>query len=942
MGDRHTPVTGSSWGLGDAVAPTGTGLETPESERYVSTGLVGAGGMGVVEAVHDQRLDREVARKVAAPGLDEATGLALLTHEARITARLDHPNVVAVHDAGRTPDGRTFFTMRLVRGNTLVELLRAPRGAADLPRLLRHLLDACRALGHAHGLGIVHGDLKPANLLIGPLGETQVADWGLARFLDPAEPAPPTRAGAGTPPWRAPEVEAGGLAGPPADVYALGVVLREILSGDPGREPAQAPVDLTAVLRRATAPAPGHRYPDAAALGEDLERWLDGRPVLAHAYSPREMLTRLVRTWRTPLAIGAIAVAALGLTIGVATARTAAERDRALAAEAAMREVSATLWADRAVAALARDDRPEASAAARAALRLAPSPAATGVLAAFGTPPPATRADSFDLPAGTRWIRLDSDGALCGDGARLTRVAPGGETRSWPVAATDAVWRADGSIAVIAGNKVERLDPATGTRTPLWATTARRGLIDGGQGLMVDRLHVIGLSAGGVSLSPCPGSDTADGTTATPDGSWWTMCSGGRLVRGGPDGRLSRLPEGDEAGRVATVLVQDLAHGRLLGGDLHGVLRILDPDTGATVRQVDTHLDAIHAIDVSPSGALAAVVDDAGRVMLWRPSDGVDLGLLDTTGIRAARWHDDQTLWLAGETLERWTVAPDAAPYRWLEDGGVSAMSLSPTADRVAVGAGTSVLVRRLADGALQVRSDQHERVVKGLAFTESGDRVASGVAAGPDALEWLDPVSGEHAPSTQMDAGIRRLVRASDNRFVAADYGASLHTWRGPTGSARRLKLPSAAIELVASPLEGSVWSLDAAGSLYRADLTTGVVTAVTRTPGARVLALSTDGLRLAVATQRQVEVFELPTLTRVGGWAVHDGLTAMALDAHGDVVATGHGDGQVAVWAAPDGTLTWTAPAHTDLVSQLLFTPDGGLVSGGWDGQVRRWSTP
>ena len=938
MNGPDEPTPGSAWGLSDAAPAPGDALHTPEDSRYVPTGLVGAGGMGVVEAVHDRRLDREVARKMPAPGLDDRAGLALLAHEARITARLDHPNVVAVHDAGRTPDGRSYFTMRLVRGSTLSEVLRAPRSRADLPRLLRHLLDACRALGHAHALGIVHGDLKPGNVLVGPLGEAQVADWGLARFLDPAEPAPPTASGAGTPPWRAPEVEAGELATRASDVYALGVLLRELLSGDPSREPDAAPVDLLAVMRRATSAAPADRYPDATALGEDLERWLDGQPVLAHAYSPREMLTRLVRTWRVPIAVGAIAVVALAVTITVGTLRTSAERDRAVAAERSMRDVSATLWSDRALAALKRDDRPEAERAARASLALAPSPTSVGVLAAFGAAVPAELQSEYPLPACGSWIRFVEAGALCGDGDRVTQVGQGAASlASWDAPATDAIARADGTLALLLDGRIESLDPKTGARATLRGFAGRRGLVPGGLGAYVDREHVIPLSPGALEVAPCGEHDTVDGTATSADGTWWAVCGHGTLVTGDAKGHVRELIRDPDALRGVVVLVDDPASQRLLGGAMDGALVVIDKTRNAVVRYDKAGLDGVRALAVG--GALVATVDDAGHVWLWRASDGASLGRLNVEGVRDVRWSGGHTLWIATTTLQRWRVPEGLSPYRWNERGGVSAMALSPNHDRLAVGSGATVSVRTL-DGAAVTQAASGGGVAKALAFTTDGDRLAWTLALGPQALRWLDPADGQAPPETPPLGGMRRLVQAADDRFVAIDYGRSMVTWVGRQGAPTRFTLPSSGIDLVADRHGTRAWVLDGSGGIRVVDLLTQEVTLLGEQKGAQTMVLYGDGERLAVATSDHVKVFSTDRFIQVASWDVHDGLTALAFAPHGPTFATGHGDGVVTLRSAEDGSLLWSAPGHSDLVSSVLYLNDHNLLTGSWDGTVRRWS--
>ncbi|MCA9489253.1 MAG: serine/threonine protein kinase, partial [Myxococcales bacterium] len=192
--------------------------------RYRDLGPIGAGGMGEVRRVHDAELDRVVALKLVRQDLG-ADGVEQLRREARTTARLDHPAIVAVHDVGVLDDGRVWFTMREVRGQTLASLL----AADDRPRL-RRLLDLLaqvgRAVAHAHASGVVHRDLKPDNVMVGPFGEVQVMDWGLGWALDDGAPSDEI---AGTPAYMAPEQARGqaGLLGPPTDVYALGAVLYE-------------------------------------------------------------------------------------------------------------------------------------------------------------------------------------------------------------------------------------------------------------------------------------------------------------------------------------------------------------------------------------------------------------------------------------------------------------------------------------------------------------------------------------------------------------------------------------------------------------------------------------------------------------------------------------------------------------------------------------------
>ncbi|HWU90082.1 MAG TPA: serine/threonine-protein kinase, partial [Kofleriaceae bacterium] len=249
---------------------------------------IGRGGMGEVIAAFDRRIGREVAikRMRSAHPSDEAT--ARFLREARIQAWLDHPAIVPVHELGTDDAGRPYFTMKRLSGRTLAQ--RISEGAPQA-HLLRAFVDVCLAVERAHARGVIHRDLKPSNIMLGDYGEVYVLDWGIARVLsetpapgaapevEPASPdpdpsgrtgAPPdaseasTRTGTvlGTPGYISPEQLEGDPAGPPADVYALGAILFELLAGEPlhPKSPQKAIASTLATPRE----APAHRRPDRA------------------------------------------------------------------------------------------------------------------------------------------------------------------------------------------------------------------------------------------------------------------------------------------------------------------------------------------------------------------------------------------------------------------------------------------------------------------------------------------------------------------------------------------------------------------------------------------------------------------------------------------------------------------------------------------------------
>jgi hypothetical protein len=258
--------------------------------RFVVRHTIGAGGMGVVVAAYDPVLDREIALKLLRTG-DAPAGDARLLREAQMMARLAHPNVVVVHEAGAA-DGRVYLAMELVPGGTLRAWL------AGAPRTWREICDrfveAGRGLAAAHDAGLVHRDFKPDNVLIGRDGRAQVTDFGLVRAapVAPEHGGGETTAITGTPRYMAPEQHAGRPADPRADQFAFCVALYEALWGvdpfaapDPAARqarvlagdvapppPGKLPARLAAAVRRGLAVDPAGRYPTMRALLDDLVR----------------------------------------------------------------------------------------------------------------------------------------------------------------------------------------------------------------------------------------------------------------------------------------------------------------------------------------------------------------------------------------------------------------------------------------------------------------------------------------------------------------------------------------------------------------------------------------------------------------------------------------------------------------------------------------------
>jgi serine/threonine protein kinase len=215
--------------------------------RYELKSEIGRGGLGVVYAARDRELDRRVALKVFDPAL---------AGEAQLIARLEHPAIVPIYEAGTLADGRAFYAMKLVAGARLDQYV---AGNPSLAERLRVIQRVGEALAFAHNLGVIHRDLKPQNVMVGEFGEVYVMDWGVEVV-------------AGTPAFRAPDARLDER----SDIYGLGALFNFVLA-------ASAPPALRAIAARAMSADPAARYPSASAMLADIERFQEGLAVEAWA-----------------------------------------------------------------------------------------------------------------------------------------------------------------------------------------------------------------------------------------------------------------------------------------------------------------------------------------------------------------------------------------------------------------------------------------------------------------------------------------------------------------------------------------------------------------------------------------------------------------------------------------------------------------------------------
>jgi len=342
-----------------------------EPGRYTRKSEYSRGGMGRILLVHDQYLTRDIALKELLPdrlrtdSTDSESGtpirraasmIARFLREAKITAQLEHPNIIPVYELGRRDTGNFYYTMKLIRGETFSATLDKATTLAERINLIPYFVDLCQAIAYAHSRQVIHRDLKPSNIMLGPFGETVVIDWGLAKIIgsdDPMEAemladldslkthesvqkfSTQTGTQLGTPAYMSPEQARGDIPaiGTRSDVYSLGVILYEILAGTtpfgkisaqeymqrtgsqavprPKSTTGQLPSELVDICLKSLSLNPKERYADASELLKDLQHFVSGALVTAHQYSMLELLRRFYQRNTDAVLVGCAAAMAL-------------------------------------------------------------------------------------------------------------------------------------------------------------------------------------------------------------------------------------------------------------------------------------------------------------------------------------------------------------------------------------------------------------------------------------------------------------------------------------------------------------------------------------------------------------------------------------------------------------------------------------------------------
>jgi WD40 repeat protein len=965
------------------VAP-GPARDLPfvDPSHYEIAGEHARGGLGRVLRARDRRLERTVALKELAHGPSSRTA-GRFVREALVTARLQHPSIVPIYEAGRWPSGDPFYAMKLVSGESLDEAIeKRPTLDARLA-LLPHVLAVAEAIAYAHSEGVIHRDLKPANVMLGAFGETQVVDWGLAKdrrlMDDPVAAAEDeslyahahadlTRVGSvvGTPAYMPPEQARGEEVDERADVYAIGAMLYHLLAADPPFEGApdtvvarvakyapvplverapEAPRDLVAIVDKAMARDASLRYPTAQELAKDLSRFLTGQLVGARAYGRTTLVWRWLRRHRTPVAVAAVLLTALAI-VAVASAR------RIVREKNVARARSAELILTQARSMLERD--PTASLAW---LKQYPNDGADWVAARNIAADAYSRGVARHVLDGN--VEAITDGAFSPDG-RLVATASYDLLQVRAAESGAAVLRLKlGLISRMRFSPDGRWLAVGGDAGEVWLMSIGTGDVHllGRHTALVESLAF----SADVSLLASGGED---GSVSA-----WNL----------KDGQRTELEKHAERVRMIHV---SAAGDQVTSASVDGQVRVWDRTSGTghvlfSIAARDA--DALYDIAADGTRIVAAA---GGRVSLWqagqseveeisRHQGAVRTVLLLPDG-RVASGGDDATIavWTPGQ----------AEPARWLgHERPVTALAMATDGSLLAsADAGGDIQLRSANGNRVQVLRG-HRRSVTGLAFSSTGTLLSW--SDDSTARLWTSRAQERLLPLAQLDVfraafldektvattsrdGAVRVIRLKDSSvtelgrqngavydlevlpdrtgFVTAAWDGTISVWRAAIGAKRVMHQSGQIADLALSPDGTDAATAADDGSVRLWDLATGTNQLVHKHESDAVnVAFSPDGRLLASSGGDHV-VYVFDRMSKQGRQLLgHEDVVQTVLFAPGGhELYSSSMDGTARIWNLDSGKST-VLRGHSARVRALAISPDGHLLAtGSADRTIRVWN--
>lgn len=898
--------------------PLGTGAYQNAAEPYVipherySVGVERArGGLGRIIEAHDKQLDRTVALKELLANGGEAE--ARFAREALITARLQHPAIVPIYEAGRWANGKPYYAMKLVSGRSLDKVIEEKTTLNERLALLPNIIAIADAVAYAHEQKVIHRDLKPSNVMIGPFGETIVIDWGLATDLTKtnvtrAESPSPYEAATsgltvvgtimGTPEYMPAEQAEGKQVDERADVYAIGAILYHVLTGASpyvgrsadavlervikqklvpvNKHEPDVPGELATIVHKAMARNPADRYSTAKELAEDLKRFQTGQLVIAHKYSTFNLALRWMRQNRVPVAITGIALLVLTVLGAMSIRRIVREKDRA----EAQRELAEK------------------------------------------------RSNELVLVQAKSWLDHDPTKSIAW---LKTYPAEGKDWEEVHDVAADAQSRGLSRHVIINDTPYVTFSPdgrtiATGVR---------------GAGIRIRNV------ATGAILTSLPHPNPIFAMKFSLDGSSLLFLERDKpvvLVWNIQDNKL-RSFSGD-GGAIFDAEFSPLG-GTIAAVGMEQSINLWSLSTGQR-RQLHGHTGIVQIVRFSPDGKVLATSGNDGTIRVWDPIEGQQKNVLTHKGdIRALTFsHDGTRIALGGmeANITVWDLGDNTTRLFVGHTKNIWKLSFSPD-DKTLASCGEDATIRiwNLASSESTVLQG-HTEAVYSLAFSPDGQLLSS---AGQDGIlrlwgvrngQLLRQLRGHQAP-------IFRVVISSDGKWVAstgADMRIRLWSLPGDLGEIR----PGHAslVSQLAFSRDGTLLASGALDNTVRvSDL---------RQRGDRVFH-GHQGLISKIMFSRDNKTLISTSHDKtVRLWNLVDGSSTVmrghenvvvdaVMSADGSVVASAGADGVICTWDLR-GTGIRCLRGHTAGVRSIAFSPVTNLlVSAGSDRTLRIWST-
>jgi WD40 repeat protein len=954
---------------------------------YEILGELGRGGFGVVYQARQVQLNRVVALKmILSGGHAGPEELARFRTEAEAIARLQHPNIVQIYEVGEH-EGRPYFSLEFCPSGSLDRELKGtplqPREAAALAERL------ARAVAAAHAKGIVHRDLKPANVLLAENGVPKISDFGLAKRLDAAGQTA-TGVVMGTPSYMAPEqAEGKKTVGPPADVYALGALLYEFLTGRPpfraatnfdtllqvvGAEPVpvrqlqpKVPWDLETICHKCLEKEPPKRYGSAADLAEDLRRFRAGEPIQARPVSAGERAWRWGKRNPALAALAAVLTAAVVISTWFAvSARREVARADTKAKEAARtaRESSQRAYnADMLLTQVAWEQH-QVSRFLELLTEQEPRPGQEDLRGfewyywrrQF-------QRGHVTLQGDTRLVRCV---AFSPDGQRLASGSGDGTVKVWDVQSRQAILTLKGHTGAV--------------RSVAFSPDGRRLASAGGESGKPGEMKLWDAQTGEETLTLQGHTGPVYGVAFSPDG---RLASAGGVSRDPTDPGEVKLWDAQTGQAVLTLKghtgavlsVSFSPDGRRLASAAEDQVRIWDAQTGREERTLKGHTHIVIGVAFSPDGRRLASASRDQTVVVWDAHTGQaertlkgDIGELagvafSPDGRRlasASAWDGTVKVWDALTGQEILTLRAHT--------GSVLSVAFSPDGHLASASSDQTVKVWDVQSGQETLTLKGHSEWVSSVAFSPDGRRLAGACvhATKPGEVKVWDALTGQEILTLRAHtSSVLSVAFSPDGHHLAGacndgtvkvwdvHNGQEEFTLKGRAGysvnsvafspDGKRLASASNYMKVGQLPGEVTVWNAQN-GQL---ELTLKVRR---RTDRVECVAFSPDGKRLATASGDEI----------VSIWDVQTGQDTLTLERDtgagksvafspdGRHLASAVRGKTVIVWDAQTGQEALTLKEHPG-VRCVSFSPDGRrLASGGGDasdsrkpGEVKLWDT-